>query len=829
MARKLQSGKETDDQAMPDLRDKFAPGELVADEGHGPEYLKEQYGNQLEHLPKNYQEVLRKLCQKIALRDMFARMKEVRKATEQRFYWRGEFSTCWDDDAQVWAQPGLGLSPFRSESDTGDVSLSYPLNIYQQKGREHISLISKIPGVRFEAKGLRPNAMKVASDADDMRTNIETSNSMEKWVQDAARYSWTDSRVCFYQRWVTDGARFGYEDEKHDNEEQEGLGGGSESAPEKRPRQPKGGELTTPFGVLEVKVPINMREMADFPFIQLAYEIDIGSAKSLYPWYAERLSGGQPGPGEYNYDRTCRLAITQGTQLLAESGDTTSELPTWQRTWIRPAMFAEIDEKEEREFFEDNFPDGAFVAFIGETYCESRNESLDDHWKIWHPLPGDGQATPSCGEIILPVQDAVNDLMDLKMERNMKSIPALWCKKQFVDLQAISKQKAGPGAHYPLKGMPDDVAAQSAFFAEPTPQANADESELLTELFGDIPEALTGLFSAAIGSAEEDNPTFGGLKLKQDAAKGQSGIAWRSLRECYAGIMMQLVRIGAHFRSADTEDDGMLALSLPGKGEVTIDLEDLRDGNFWCFPDGDESYPRTHADKAAAVQALLAAASKNPALAPLVALPKNMVVFKDAVGIPELEIPGADLEEKQLSQIDRMLKEPPVPNMQAREQYQLVVAAAVIQGQPAPPEPPFEAMWNPIIKIQPEDDNPSMVTIIKGWLNSPEGTQADEDNPEGTQHVRLLLGQRQKLAQNEMQEQQQQAMLPQLIMEKAKHAGQAKTPAESINFKDLGPSGKMQVGAQAGLDLRADAASDTAHETVTDGQAQPTQKPPQVP
>lgn len=824
----MEQKRQTDlDQAMPDLANKFSPGELVADEGHGPEYLKSQYGNQLEELPEQYQEHLRKLCQKIAMRDMFANMERIRRATEQRFYWRGDFDTCWNEDANAWQSPGFG-SPFGQQSDTGDVSLSYPLNIYQQKGREHISLISKIPGVRFEAKGLRPNAMKVASDANAMRVNIETINPMEQWVQDAARLSWTDSCVCFYQRWVTDGARYGYKEEHHDNEEQNGTGGGGEP-PEKKPREPKGGECTTPYGDLETKFPINMRNKADFDFMQLSFEIAAGSAKSLYPWYAKKLEGGTSGPGEQTYARTCRLAVTQGVRT--ESGDTTADLPTWQRTWIRPSMFAEIDEEEDRKFFEDNFPDGAFVAFVGDVYCESRNESLDDHWEIWHPLPGDGQATPSCGEIILPVQDAVNDMADLLMERAMKGIPAIWCSKDAVDMQSLATKRAGPGAHYPIKsGLDPTIPVGNYFFPEPTPQGGEQEAALLASLFGDIPESLTGLSPAALGSDEENNPTFGGQKLRQDAAKGQSGLAWRSLRETYARIVYQLVRIGSYFRSADTDDeaDGLLALSLPDKGEVYVDLEDLREGNFWCFADGDESYPRTHADVADAVQSLLAAATKNPALQPLIALPKNMVVFRDALGIPEMEIPGADIEEKQLGQIDRMLKEPPIPNMQTRQQFQLATVAAALTGQPAPQEPPFEALWNPIIKIKPEDDNTQMVTVLKNWLNSPEGCQQDEDNPDGTQHVRLLLAQRQKLAQGEQQQQQQQAMLPELILEKAKHSGQQRTPAESINYKDVGPSMRIQIAAQAGLDARGDEAANAAHETIEDSRpdAPPGGKPP---
>ena len=126
-------------------------------------------------------------------------------------------------------------------------------------------------------------------------------------------------------------------------------------------------------------------------------------------------------------------------------------LPTWQRTWIRPCFFASIDNLEDRKFFEDNFPDGMFVAFVGETYAESATRSMDDHWDSLPPGQGDGQATPSAGYLIMAVQDCTNDMVDLHMESFMKAIPALFGDKGLFDFAAMSKRKRVPGAHWPTK------------------------------------------------------------------------------------------------------------------------------------------------------------------------------------------------------------------------------------------------------------------------------------------------------------------------------------------------------------------------------------------
>jgi hypothetical protein len=808
------------DQGMQDLEQKFASGELIAAEGHGPDYAKKQFGQKLEKLPEKYQNHLKRIVQKVAMRDQFARIEEVKRAAEQRFYWRNMMDVVWNEADSLWQQPYNGA--VRDDSDTSDIPLTYPVNIFQSFGRGFISIVSEVPGVRFEAKGDTPDAQRIASSADAMRRKIEAQNDMDRFMEDVSRLFWTDGRVVFYSRWVTDGARFGYEDEEHPDEAEEGL----EGPPDKKPRQPKGGEVCTPFGVLEAKVPINMREQADFPFLQISFEIDITSAKSLYPWTAKGLKGGQPGPGEYNFDRTTRIATTQGIKLLTQSGDTVEQLPTFQRTWLRPSMYAEIEDDNDRTFFEDAFPDGVFVAFVGDTYCESRNESMDDHLTVCHPMPGDGQATPSCGAIIIPIQDALNDMTDLSMETFMKGIPAIWCDKGIVDMQAISKQKAGPGAHYPSTSELDSGKKMSdGFWAEPIPQLGDSAMVFMNHLFTDIPQFLTGLYPSALGAPDEHNQTAKGIMVLAQQSKGQAGVAWRALRKCYAKAMMQLVRVGAYFRASETED-GMLTVTVPGQKEVTIDLEDLRDGNWWCFPDGDESYPNTHADRRQAYQALIVQSATNPVAAKILMEPKNLVLGKDLLGLQDLEVPGADSAEKQLSEIKQLLGEVPIPNMQAVAAYKVAVFQAQSQGQQPPPQPKPDQLMNPSVTIDVDfDDHQSEWETLKDWVNSSEGQDAKKSNPDGFLNVRLHGLLHKKELDQEQDAQQQQMLKMQAAAAQIKAASTPKKgPSESINFKDLGPSGKLQAAAQAGLDITADVASDLAGDSMGEGQGQPQTK-----
>ena len=260
-----------------------------------------------------------------------------------------------------------------------------------------------------------------------------------------------------------------------------------------------------------------------------------------------------------------------------------------------------------------------------------------------------------------------------------------------------------------------------------------------------------------------------------------------------------------------------------------MDLEDLRDGNWACVSDGDESYPNTHSERKEALTEVL----QMPFAAPLMSSPKNLALAKDLLGLQDLEIPGADSDMKQMDEIKQLLEEPPIPNVQAMQQAKIQAGAAALTGQPAPPAPPTEAMYEPSVPIDVEvDDSTAEYQTCKDWLNSPSGQQAKRDTPEGYLNVKLHMLAHKAQMQKDQAAAQQQQMQSMLAVEAAKHPPKAPPPpkqvSESINFSDLGPSGKLQVGAQAGLDLRADVGADLAASHMQSGK-QPPAKPPNGP
>jgi len=251
---------------------------------------------------------------------------------------------------------------------------------------------------------------------------VEKYNDPNALQVEVARYLWTDGRVLAYTRHLNDGERFGWDDTVAPASTPAQTGGGAtrpprwdaKPGPQETPsagedaartaggdasatgvRVPRGQEVIEVFGVLESKVPLTARDFHQWPYCRLSDELDVAVVRALYPWVADQLAAAShSATGEDELARMARIGTAEGVATLSQ--DALAYLITRDRYWFRPAAFTELS-REWRERMQEYFPDGCFVTFCGETYCESRNERLDDHIQVMHALPGDGQDRPSLG------------------------------------------------------------------------------------------------------------------------------------------------------------------------------------------------------------------------------------------------------------------------------------------------------------------------------------------------------------------------------------------------------------------------------------------------
>jgi hypothetical protein len=418
-------------------------------------------------------------------------------------------------------------------------------------------------------------------------------------------------------------------------------------------RTANGQEVISIVGGLELNTPAWANEMHEYPYLQWQAEVHRAKLKAAYPHAARQIESSPAQGAEDVYARTSRLSVAQGFPGL-QPGDALVNLITFDRTWIRPWAFYAVEDEAVRAELLQLFPDGCYVGFAGDAYCEARSETMDDHWRVLHAFPGDGQGRPSVGDSLVQVQERYNVLSNIQTETYEYGIPPIYADPQVLDFDSLANQVAEPCAHFPARARPGQPLA--AGFFQPAP-AQVPRDMLLhqQDLIGPVAQFLTGLFPAVFGGNMEDVKTASGYAMARDQAMGRLGLVWRRTKQFYAEMMLLAVDC---FRKNRPEDAEIPLLGPDGVFDSrAIRLAELK-GNISVHPEADETFPRMKSQQRGVLQQLFAL--KDPLVQRALEEPANIGYIKNVLGLSELVIPGEDARNKQLREIQQLLAGAPI-------------------------------------------------------------------------------------------------------------------------------------------------------------------------
>ena len=737
--------------------------------------------------------ILKTLANKASQRDLTSYRMEVRDAWKARYFWRGNQYLLPGKNG-AWVLPQLILVGGQSYDDHNQET-----NIYLAFGDTIVaSLTAGTPSVRFEPDDpTNPSDVTASESSDNARKLIERQNDMIVQQEELCRFLWTDGRCLAYTHYVIDGQRFGYETQSEISDElaylpQVGEKAGEET--ESFPRgKPRGQEVIEMLGSLESKLSMQANSIEACDFAIISRERDLTRMKTKYPRKADELKAMQTLTAEMEYARLARTSIMMGMRPSNMTNDAVTYLSTEQLCWFRPAFYREIEDEPKRQWLYDTFPKGCYVGIVGHCIVEARRELMDDHLTLTHSRPGDGMHRPALGSPLIPLQEKLNDCMDLVHESFMHLIPIKWVDSEAIDAQALSELNSKPNQYVKMKRRPDKDLAGNIFVE---PQIQLAEGLLLyiQSLFGEFSQFLCGAFPALFGGQEGQPDTMGGMQIQRDQALGRVGLTWRNIKASYAKIIRQAVQCAAKFRNSPMSGEVPAAGGV--KEKLNVNPEDLK-GNIRCYPDTDENFPESWVAQRSVWTQLMTAAATNPVLQAILAIPRNLAIAKDKTGLPELIIPGAPAAAKQQGETMLLLEAAPLPNPKIQEAQQ-----GMSQLQPPPGTPPEQillaqqklaeaaAKIPPLVSSIPIDeefdDHANEMAEIKTWANTPAGIKAAEQNKDGFANVKLHY-QEHKAALAAQQAQAQPT--PQ------------KPVSQSLNFKDLPPAGQIQLAKEAGITL----------------------------
>lgn len=755
--------------------EQYAPGVLAGIE------ISDQDDLELSTQEKNE---IKALVTKASRRDFPARLIEVIWAWEAALFYRG-FQFLLPRTGGGWVIPGesTGFGP------SMQMSLALlPTNIYSSYAQIIISSLTRaVPGVRWEPQDADNDAQITATEAADKFTKVVARNNDLVMIQtDACRYFWCDGRALYYTRFVKDGQRFGWEeddeddsivpedepsDEQTDELEEETEQAETQADEVVKNRTPRGQEVRTAHGKLEVKLtPMMANNLDEVDVLQYETEVSMSRAKGMFPEVSDDIKSGANGITEGEIAKLARQNVKLGMQSTYITSDSIADDVTVQRNWLRPSELMGVTDKKIRDSLIQKCPDGLLVVYAGETFCYARNESMDDSWALGQAYSGDGQNRNAMGTSLLPLQKRLNNWLDLMNDLFIRCIPKKWFHNKAFNIQQIRNQTNIPGdcdSFKPQAGLTND----QLILMEPPVTVPQNLPDFIKSYSGELAELVSGAYPALAGGETGSNDTARGIAIQRDQALGRIGPTWHVIQNMEATAMRQAVRWGAKCRDKSINE------RVPGGDAVRLEVNDLK-ANILCFPQADENFPETYTQKQQRLMGLLDGSAKNPALQEVFFNAANLMFLKRMVALDELYIPQVASFEKQLGEIEIMLKTGPVPNPQLVEAEQKIAAMKAKGVDPAMLEQ-AEAQISQIqsqeqssIPVDPDtEDCDTEAMACWQYLNSPEGRKAKQDNAPGYNNVRLhfmetTAAAKQKAAANAPPPQQKPASL-------------------SVNFKDI--------------------------------------------
>jgi hypothetical protein len=741
------------------------------------------YGDNNEKLPKALQLALQYLLTLFVNEGQRARRDEVKRCRLAREFWKGL-------QYQYWTADGAWHLPWdtRNATTAGDEPrYAYVTNYYQAFGLSIMAVLSQdIPAVRLWPQNPDdPADQATAEDGTAVVEVIERNNEPTEMLLDEAFYLWTDGKVGGYVRYVVDGQRWGYQDEEDLESRPVKLGEDAYVCPDcqgetpadqfmgvcaecgaeldednLRPaeivqapysrqtvRTPNGAEIIDIYGGLELKTPPWARKQHQFPYIVLDLLAHRARLRASYPWTSDRIGGAAIMPEDANasYERTAALNLVSGgatEEPSAVAGDLTQNLLTYRQAWLRSWAFEMLEDKSVRDQLYAAFPDGCYMAFAGDVYCCSRNESMDDHWRVMHALPGDGQDRPAIGTSYVSVQERFNTLANLTIETIEHGIPATFAMPGAVDFEAIRESYVEPGAIYP--GVPPVGQPMRDAFFEATPARLAPEvATVMDDLRGQTGQFLTGAFPALFGGEMQGNDTAHGYEMARDQAMGRIGLVWRRMKQFHADLMMLGVRVFAVNRPPEVQ---FPVFGPSGQSKSRwIRTANLK-GNLYAYPESDAQYPTLWSQQRAVLLQLMQ--SQDPMIQQVLGHPENAALIKRLIGLENFALPDEDSRNKQMQEIDQLLQDGAEGLGPIEGQPTMGPTGQVVQGPPHSTVPVDEVLDNHDVEFE----------TIQAWANGEAGRQAKIENPMGYMNVRAhALEHQQAKLEQQMQQQAQTA------------------------------------------------------------------------
>lgn len=492
------------------------------------------------------------------------------------------------------------------------------------------------------------------------------------------------------------------------------------------------------YGPLNVEIPLFVTDLEQVPVLTLTTEMHYADVMEQLKLNVKPSVGENP-----NDQRWTRLP----NRYVAD----TDHLVTVKQRWIRPWAF-NILEEDKREKYKKEYPEGCYCIFVDDILVKIEGEALEDHWVVAKdPLEDHLQGMPT-GKDTVDIQDMTNEMWNFSLDAMEHAVPETFVTPTALDLDQYKSQRARPGNITQAKPR-SGQNLQGEFFETHPATMSQEHSIFATRLFE------TGQFVSAAMPTIYGGALKGGSNTASEYEKTRMmslqrlNPQWSIIKRFYAGCMRIAVPMYAALMKTDekiVEESGgayinvMIEKSkLEGEvGDITFDVN--------------EAIPSSWAEQREVVMNLLPNATPGSLMDRIFNDPDNLSVLGGHLGIESVKIPFIEDREKQLAEIQELIKAEPMPNPKAQMfeqslQTDLTTREALMRGEIQPPAPRTSS-----IPVDPLLDNHMIEgAVTASWLKSAVGRWYRVNMPEAWQNVYLHFTEHDTIVRQQQMQQQQ--------------------------------------------------------------------------
>ena len=616
----------------------------------------EQESNDNRDLPEQLKKAILAACRAAQEEDKYARRVQAFQSAKNRIYDIGiqHIYNTGSSNGFTQAIPGTSIALAGGESVEfpdyiDDYNIFHAFALIPQA-----KLAENAPGIDFQP--INPNDtndVAAAKTAEYMRHEFDRNNDLKQMRKDLVYYMEMDGIVVRWTRTEDSYERYGTN--------QDGS--------------PRRHGVATTFGVLESKLPIFARDVKDFPYAIIYLDTEVKMAKYKYGWIKKSIRSGCC-LAENAYERVLRLSVMQSGSFIRQRmdiGDAVPHTVTEGHFWLRHCSFIDDEEvfigedgnsepgpdKDPKTVFDkivELFPRGVHAVVVGESYAQSFDQSMDDCIDVGHGNITSGQSPQPLMKSMVLVQDRFNSTMNFIAECFDYGAPSIWVGCDAMEFAAFQKQHSSPYALRNYKGLAAGENIANKIYREEQPEVSESQQKYMEFLSAQFPQFLLAVPPSIWGAAMKDQKTSSGYHQAIQQAMGVLATYWAVMASMDATMYYQ----NCLAITDDPKYPQQLTISGQGGRNIVVDVTALQRGDFRAYPDIDSGFPESTADKRASLDQLITTLGNTPMAAQVMGSPANVKYMARIGGHSELVIPEADSNDKQIREIDDLLKGSPI-------------------------------------------------------------------------------------------------------------------------------------------------------------------------